>query len=1056
MSYQPKVSIVLPVYNAERYLRECMDSIVNQTLRDIEVICVDDGSVDETLDILNGYAQKDSRVVVISQENRGAGLARNSGIRIASGRYIAFMDSDDYYPANDVLETLFYAAEENGANVCGGSLQVLREGKLEVGEISGIKYYFEKDGWVDYKELQQDYFYQRFIYCRELLVDNSILFPYYRRHQDPPFFLRAMLAAKKFFAVKKETYSYRVNATHQSWMAADKVFDMLEGIIDELQITRQAGLTLLHSRILRRLNWMHENVMTMSAVGGDPRTREKFKRIRSLIDPNMLRDWQSLRFLDSYAGTVPLSKALQSSECHISVVVAAYNVEEYIGTCLNSLVGQTLNEIEIICVNDGSSDGTLSVIEEYAKKDTRIRIIDKRQNEGLYLARKSGALQASGKYVVFADADDYFDVDACQQIYLLTQQHPVDIIHFRSGVEDYGESAGKSIWLEQALIPDDVKLSSHDIFKTFYINRNKHTVLWGKAFSRSLCETVYKDLEDFYVYVGEDVFQFFYFSFFANSYVGVNTKPLYWYRRGFGVTNSATMPLSKFESYCRMGDLCKKIERFLVNRSCLGEYQKYLEAMSIRLLEDCCRIYSRRLYREDVKKGARLLLEYWRDNPVANKVFSEMLGMDVQQLAAVADDIPRYVRQGRAYSNSGQKPLVSVIIPVYAPGEYLVECLDSVVNQSLKEIEIICVNDGSTDGSLAVLEEYQARDNRITVISKENGGQASARNAGMKYAQGEYVYFFGDDDVLRESAMEELYQYAKRMDLDVLFFNADSIFESEEVEKAFAHFKKYYHSKENFSKPRSGPQLLSDMVSNKEYRVHPSTYISRRNHLLQNDILFPDGVYHEDNLFTFKNIIQANLCARINKPYFVRRLRKNSGMTLAKRFIDVSGYLRCYIGIITFLSQKQYAFPSDVEASVWDIITSLGNDINHAFKSLTTEEKEKTKVLSRIEQHWFHFIQSSRIQVGEVANATGEESSTTVEKDLAVEYQLQYLRAIIERTRQEIFDISRSKSYRIGRFITFIPRKIRGGIRCYKEHGLSYTINRVLVHLHIKKDPFKK
>ena len=96
MNKETKVSVIIPVYNAEKYLRQCLDSVVNQTLRDIEIICVDDGSTDGSIEILREYEQKDSRVKVLCQKNQYAGVARNNGLSHASGEYVFFMDSDDY------------------------------------------------------------------------------------------------------------------------------------------------------------------------------------------------------------------------------------------------------------------------------------------------------------------------------------------------------------------------------------------------------------------------------------------------------------------------------------------------------------------------------------------------------------------------------------------------------------------------------------------------------------------------------------------------------------------------------------------------------------------------------------------------------------------------------------------------------------------------------------------------------------------------------------------------------------------------------------------------
>ena len=92
-----KVSVIIPVYNVEPYLKQCMDSVVGQTLKDIEIICVDDGSTDGSLDILREYAAEDNRIQIIEQKNAGAGAARNNGMRHATGKYLSFLDSDDFF-----------------------------------------------------------------------------------------------------------------------------------------------------------------------------------------------------------------------------------------------------------------------------------------------------------------------------------------------------------------------------------------------------------------------------------------------------------------------------------------------------------------------------------------------------------------------------------------------------------------------------------------------------------------------------------------------------------------------------------------------------------------------------------------------------------------------------------------------------------------------------------------------------------------------------------------------------------------------------------------------
>ena len=117
-------------------------------------------------------------------------------------------------------------------------------------------------------------------------------------------------------------------------------------------------------------------------------------------------------------------------------------------------------------------------------------------------------------------------------------------------------------------------------------------------------------------------------------------------------------------------------------------------------------------------------------------------------------------------------PKISVIIPVYNTETYLLECLDSIVNQTLKDIEIICVNDGSTDNSLSILKEYASKDNRIKIIDKENEGQGYSRKVGLDNSTGKYILFCDSDDYYSElTAFEELYNYIEKVEVDVVIFS---------------------------------------------------------------------------------------------------------------------------------------------------------------------------------------------------------------------------------------------------------------------------------------------
>ena len=243
-----KISIIIPIFNAERHIYESLNTVLNQTLTNIEIICIDDGSTDNSSKILEIYTQKDDRFVIVRQNNKGSGFSRNIGIEISRGKFVSFFDSDDSYFDNFALESLYNKAIENNAIICGGGMKKLDEDKNSsiYEEVA-----FEKEGFIRYIDYQIDFDYQRYIYNRNFLKRNKIYFPCYTRYQDPPFFINAMTKAKKFYAIKNFTYIYRYKYKP---LNLEQVIDMFYGLSDCLKLGEKMHLYKLYNLSLHRLN----------------------------------------------------------------------------------------------------------------------------------------------------------------------------------------------------------------------------------------------------------------------------------------------------------------------------------------------------------------------------------------------------------------------------------------------------------------------------------------------------------------------------------------------------------------------------------------------------------------------------------------------------------------------------------------------------------------------------------------------------------------------------------------------------------------------------------
>ena len=133
INFIPKISVIIPVYNMEEYLSQCLNSVTNQTLKEIEIICIDDGSEDNSLEILKSFAQKDERIMILKQENLHSGVARNAGLSVAKGEYLSFLDSDDYFELN-MLEKMYKKIKKMNSDiiVCKSKSIDLENGKLNL------------------------------------------------------------------------------------------------------------------------------------------------------------------------------------------------------------------------------------------------------------------------------------------------------------------------------------------------------------------------------------------------------------------------------------------------------------------------------------------------------------------------------------------------------------------------------------------------------------------------------------------------------------------------------------------------------------------------------------------------------------------------------------------------------------------------------------------------------------------------------------------------------------------------------------------------------------
>lgn len=255
-----KVTVIIPVYNGERYLDQCIKSVLKQTLKDIEILCVDDGSTDFSARIIKEFALKDKRIRLFQQENQGAGLAKNDGLKKAEGKYVVFLDADDYYLDADALEKMFTACEEQHVLVCASLRKAIVHGEEREDELFPDISKKETNKILNYLDFQMDYNYQSYMFDRKFLLENEFVFPVYRRYEDPVFLPKVLFKAKTFMIADTYLYCYRMPEAITRFNPSN-TYDLLKGIEENFLFSMKHGLSKLFKMTLCRLEYEYLNII---------------------------------------------------------------------------------------------------------------------------------------------------------------------------------------------------------------------------------------------------------------------------------------------------------------------------------------------------------------------------------------------------------------------------------------------------------------------------------------------------------------------------------------------------------------------------------------------------------------------------------------------------------------------------------------------------------------------------------------------------------------------------------------------------------------------------
>ena len=452
----------------------------------------------------------------------------------------------------------------------------------------------------------------------------------------------------------------------------------------------------------------------------------------------------------------------------ISIIIPIYNVNKYLRECLDSIINQTLKTIEIICVNDGSTDNSLEIIKEYIY-DNRIIIINK-NNSGYGDSMNQGLNIASGEYIGIVESDDFIDINMFENLYKITKKGDIDII--RSNFYLYWEKNKK-----EALNFKILKNLYNKIFNPMEL-QNIFLVqpsIWAGIYKKLFL--IKNDIK-FLTTPGasyQDT-SFFYKTLYKANKIFCTKKAFYYYRQTNLNSSVNNNTLNKvIFAHIELNEIEKFIKKDV---KLYNKNQRYFNTKKIMtLLWNLNRVDKKKQYNKILYKEIYEILKS------DNYIHEQFNNFEINFLNHLKNNGEERTSEIFLYSPKEKNPQISVIIPIYNCEKYIKECLSSLIKQTFKNFEIICINDGSNDDTLKILKKFEAKDERIIIFNQNNSGPGIARNIGMKKSKGKYLIFLDSDDIFKKTMLEELYIKIKENDSDVVICNSQNFEKKKMVEK---------------------------------------------------------------------------------------------------------------------------------------------------------------------------------------------------------------------------------------------------------------------------------
>ena len=661
----------------------------------------------------------------------------------------------------------------------------------------------------------------------------------------------------------------------------------------------------------------------------------------------------------------------------ISVIVPMHNAERHIRDTLESIAAQSMTDFEVIVVDDGSTDNSSRIVDEFIRLDGRFSRVATQGTGSAGAARNFGLSRARGDYLAFLDADDLFAPSMLQTLHAKAVADSADVVisGFRSFDDTTGEEKSQKWALRSEHLPTATPFAPQDIAThLFYVTNPAN---WNKLFRREFVAD--HGIRFQHLKRSNDAY-FTFISLAKARRISYIQAELVRYRVG----NTTSLQGSIHETPLEFVEALSELHRSLREAGLDGVFHtafiNLVATMSmgalVRAKTADTFITTYTAIRDDLfprfgvsdAESTVFLQGYVRRNvadiirkPAAVWLFDSRASLSEKSARSEgSSDEQPVLAQGAVCSRSEnaprpeQRPDVSVIVPVFNSARWLHECLLSVLGQSQVSLEVICVNDGSTDESLGILNEYATIDDRVIVVNRPNGGLSAARNAGLEVARGRYTIFLDSDDYWKTDGLAALVAQAERGKLDVLLFDAESFFEPGVAEKSYQSYATYYERKRSFSEPTSGAQLISTLMRANGYRASACLYLARTDLVQEAGLRFIPGIVHEDNPYTFTLLLNAQRAAHEKVAFYARRVRPGSIMTQGSSERSMRGYYVSYLEM--YRQSLRHSIPSEWAADVALLLQQIYLSARKLFVELPDDSGDKLRDVDKSAEGLLTFL----------------------------------------------------------------------------------------------------